>query len=144
MKILYPAYCRWFDRTQLESEIKKKKHFHCKINKQNEGMSAQKSIEVRTNHVAYQFMFTSHAIEVNIHAFNHCKPSINQVFQLLVTFLNVILVVRDILVQCNKSKSIYYVCKISLLLALVVQSLVSYISLILCFIVTHTLYCTLT
>ena len=42
MKILYPAYSRCFDRTQLElEEIKKKKHFHCKINKYNEGMSAQ-------------------------------------------------------------------------------------------------------
>ena len=44
MKILYPAYSRCFDRTQLELEEikkKKKKHFHCKINKYNEGMSAQ-------------------------------------------------------------------------------------------------------
>ena len=54
MKILYLAYSRCFDRTQLElEEIKKKKHFHCKINKYNEGMNAEKSIEVRTNHVAY-------------------------------------------------------------------------------------------
>ena len=53
MKILYLAYSRCFDRTQLELEEIKKKHFHCKINKYNEGMNAEKSIEVRTNHVAY-------------------------------------------------------------------------------------------